>query len=175
MTDAAAQTADWPANPFWDFSIAVYRRPGVGDACLALQEKRGIDVNLLLYFAWLGIAQGQRLGSDEIASVVIHAAAWHDGVVRPLRVLRTAMKGGAKGAPPALAERLRGQIKSAELNAERIEQQMLYAMRSQVSRSARGSLEGARANIGGYFTALKIQADSADWSAVDAILSMTDT
>ena len=156
---AAADTAAWPANPFWDFSIALYRRPGVGDACIALQDRHGIDVNLLLYFAWLGFAQGRKLEGDEVAGLVTSAAAWHDGVVRPLRALRTAMKGDAKGAPPALAERLRGQIKSAELNAERIEQRMLYAMRAQAAGAVPGSLEVARANIGGYFTALKIQAD----------------
>jgi len=40
-------------NPFWDFSLAVYRRPGVAAACLRLQDEAGVDVNLLLYFCWL--------------------------------------------------------------------------------------------------------------------------
>ena len=30
---------DFPAHPFWDFALDVYRRPGVSDACLALQER----------------------------------------------------------------------------------------------------------------------------------------
>ncbi|MDF2782313.1 MAG: hypothetical protein K0S96_2118, partial [Geminicoccaceae bacterium] len=25
---------DWPANPFWDYSVELYRRPGVEAACI---------------------------------------------------------------------------------------------------------------------------------------------
>jgi hypothetical protein len=35
-------------NPFWDFSLALYAKEGVADACLLLQDKLGYDVNLLL-------------------------------------------------------------------------------------------------------------------------------
>ena len=33
---------------FWDFSVGTYRRPGVADACLSLQDRYGLDVNVLL-------------------------------------------------------------------------------------------------------------------------------
>ena len=168
-----AEGFDGAPNPFWDFSIAVYRHPGIADACIALQEKLGIDVNVLLYFAWLGSAHGCTLGADQIAAVVDYASGWHDGVVRPLRALRTAMKGDAKGAPAAAAERLRAQIKSAELNAERIEQEMLYAARPKVEGSSATSLEAARANIASYFQRLGVAADSADWAAVESVLRVT--
>ncbi len=39
---------------FWDFSLAIYRQPGVPEECLALQERLGADVNLLLLCAYLG-------------------------------------------------------------------------------------------------------------------------
>ena len=41
-------------HPFWDFSLRVYGSDGVPAACIALQERRGIDVNLLLFSAWIG-------------------------------------------------------------------------------------------------------------------------
>ncbi|MGE4220898.1 MAG: TIGR02444 family protein, partial [Alphaproteobacteria bacterium] len=36
----------------WPFSLSVYARPGVAEACLALQARRGLDVNLLLWCGW---------------------------------------------------------------------------------------------------------------------------
>lgn len=44
-------------NRFWRFSLAVYAAPGVADECLALQERCGIDVNILLFCAWVGGAR----------------------------------------------------------------------------------------------------------------------
>lgn len=38
----------FPDHPFWDFSLEVYPREGVGAACLALQARHEIDVNVLL-------------------------------------------------------------------------------------------------------------------------------
>jgi uncharacterized protein (TIGR02444 family) len=162
---------DWAPNPFWDFSIVLYRKPGVAEACIALQERLGIDVNLLLYFAWLG-SEGRALSQSEAAAVVAHVTAWHDEVVRPLRALRTDLKGNTKGAPPPVAERLRAQIKSAELNAERIEQEMLYAL-PRAERSAPGK-SPARSNIERYLEALKIVTNPADWEAIDKVLTDTN-
>ena len=41
-------------HPFWEFSLRVYGNGGVPTACLALQERHAIDVNLLLFCAWIG-------------------------------------------------------------------------------------------------------------------------
>ena len=162
---------DWPSNPFWEFSLALYAKPGVADACLALQERLGIDVNLLLYFVWR-TNEGHAVSSQEAAAAAAHVSGWHDGVVRPLRALRTDLKADAKGAPGAAVDRVRAQIKSAELNAERIEQDMLYAL----PRGPHAPLAKAagRKNIERYFEALKIAAEPADWEAVEIILTNTN-
>ena len=39
-------------SPFWRFSLQFYRLPKVADACIALQEEAGVDVNLLLFLLW---------------------------------------------------------------------------------------------------------------------------
>ena len=48
--------ADTPSSaqgsPFWRFSLRFYRQPKVADACIALQEEAGVDVNLLLFLLW---------------------------------------------------------------------------------------------------------------------------
>jgi uncharacterized protein (TIGR02444 family) len=43
---------------FWDFSVRTYGRPGVAEACLALQNRDGADVNMLMFAAWYGISAG---------------------------------------------------------------------------------------------------------------------
>ena len=40
------------SSPFWRFSLDFYRRPGVPEVCLQLQDAHGVDVNLLLFALW---------------------------------------------------------------------------------------------------------------------------
>ena len=53
---------------FWRFSLAFYERPGVPDALIALQDRDGFDVNLILFALWLGISGRGLLGGDALAS-----------------------------------------------------------------------------------------------------------
>ncbi len=41
-------------NDFRCFSLAVYEQAEVAQECLQLQQAIGIDVNLLLFCAWVG-------------------------------------------------------------------------------------------------------------------------
>jgi len=114
-------------NPFWDFSLAVYRRPGVAEACLYLQDEAGVDVNLLLFFCWLAGARDEALGKAEIRDILRRTADWRDHVVRPLRDVRRWMKDNVEGMPAAPVEALRSQVKRIELDSERLQQDMLFA------------------------------------------------
>ena len=113
-----------PDNPFWDFSLKAYDRTGVAEACLALQERYGIDVNLLLFAAWAGHC-GRALSANEMAGVIAAAAAWQVEVVRPLRAVRSWLKQQAE-VPEDLGQGLRGQVKALELQAEMLEQFLLH-------------------------------------------------
>src|SRR6202000_1576818 len=46
---------------FWTFSLAVYADPAVQRECLALQDDHGVDVNLLLFCAFVGAVHGVAL------------------------------------------------------------------------------------------------------------------
>jgi uncharacterized protein (TIGR02444 family) len=116
------------ANPFWDYSLAVYGREPVRDCCLALQESDGADVNLVLYAAWCG-AQGVALDAGQLDQLEQLVAPWRDVVVIPLRTLRRE----AKAASTAVAEA----ISRAELAAERHEQDLLF------TRGEQGNVAGA--------------------------------
>jgi len=112
---------------FWNFSLAVYRDPAVQRECLELQDRYGIDVNLLLFCAFVGAVHAALLSADEVKQAASAVAEWQRDVVVGLRGVRRALKPLAqdKAPPGAAAAALRETVKAAELEAERIEQQML--------------------------------------------------
>jgi uncharacterized protein (TIGR02444 family) len=113
-------------NAFWRFSLAVYAAPGVADQCLALQRSHGIDVNLLLFAAWIGAERGTALSQADMQRFAGAVEGWRQTVVVPLRNLRQAMKPLAE-MQHAEAASLRQEIAASELRAEQIEQAMLFA------------------------------------------------
>mgnify|MGYP001826267571 CR=1 FL=1 len=112
-------TQDVRENPFWDYSLATYEHRGVAELCLQLQDEWGMDVNLVLYAAWLATLQ-QSLSAahlDQLSGIV---APWRDGVLRPLREARRA----AAGVPDMT--HFYDQLKSVELRAEQHQQLLMY-------------------------------------------------
>jgi uncharacterized protein (TIGR02444 family) len=116
--------APGPDFPFWSFSVELYGRPGVAPACLALQDRFGCDVNLLLLALWAGRC-GVALGPEDFARLDAAAAPWRTGVVEPIRSVRRRLKSESLGAAPELAEACRQALLKAELEAERAAQEQL--------------------------------------------------
>jgi uncharacterized protein (TIGR02444 family) len=110
-------------NAFWDFSRAVYSAPGVAGECLAAQDDYGIDVNILLFCAWIAHAHRIALTADEVTEIETAVATWRETVVKPLRAARRALKGRSEAAVVGLRDR----IKADELQAEKLQQAMLFA------------------------------------------------
>src|SRR5882757_1367521 len=79
---------------FWRFSLGFYRQPGVADACIALQDGCGVDVNILLLFLWLATAN-RSVPLAAAQAVCAKAGPWRDDVVVPLRTLRRRLKDGS--------------------------------------------------------------------------------
>jgi uncharacterized protein (TIGR02444 family) len=69
---------------FWESSLALYRRPGVPEACLRLQDRDGLDVNLVLWCVWLGVT-GRPLDEDLLGRAMAAVAPWRARAVLPLR------------------------------------------------------------------------------------------
>ena len=135
-------------SPFWRFSLKLYRQAGVADACIALQEQSRVDVNLLLYLLWRA-GEGRTFAPAEVAVLESRIAPWRDATVIPLRAVRRALK-----VPPALvagpiAEVFRNKIKAVELEAERLQQEAMYALAQAepLGREAASSEAAARANV----------------------------
>jgi uncharacterized protein (TIGR02444 family) len=126
-------------NPFWEFSLATYGREGVPPVCLALQDELGVDVNILLYAAWLA-SMDEQLTSSHLAGLEDRVRPWRRRVVQPLRALRRQLR----DYPSAAA--VREQVKQLELDTERQQQDSMrhYYGNSQPLSAVEGTL---RANL----------------------------
>ena len=152
-------------NPFWDFSLAVYGREGVATACLALQDRHGLDVNLALYCAWAG-HRGRALSAVDLARLTAVARSWQADVVAPLRAIRRHLK-ALTALPESAAEQLRTRVKEIELEAEAVEQRMLYEALPVAD--GRGAPAIAGGNMVAYLESLGIAPDATDVADLAAI------
>jgi uncharacterized protein (TIGR02444 family) len=125
---------------FWRFSLAFYARPGVAEALIALQDRAGCDVNLILFALWHGAAHGHRLGHAELVKAEAAIAPLRRDVIEPLRRLRRSLK--AQSDPDIQA--LRRRVGALELAAERRAQSRLAAT---IAPSAAGGDRAAASQV----------------------------
>jgi uncharacterized protein (TIGR02444 family) len=150
-----AETAD----PFWTFSLAFYGRPGVSPACIALQDRHGCDVNLLLYACWVGLSGRGRLAAADIAAAEAANAPWRSGVIEKLRAARRALREEDRRGP--ILE-LYEAAKAAELAAERIAQRRLEALAPrQTASDAASRAADAAANLTLYLEGRSVGEEAA--------------
>jgi uncharacterized protein (TIGR02444 family) len=111
----------------WDWAGRAYARPGVEGLCLILQDRHGQCVSLLLWAAWAA-KTGRRVEAADLAAAVALARIWEDGVLRPLRAARRALKTPVDGVTQAAQADLRDRIKAEELAAEKLLLESLATM-----------------------------------------------
>jgi uncharacterized protein (TIGR02444 family) len=165
----AAPKAPPQGSPFWHFSLGLYRAPGVADACIRLQDEAGVDVNLLFFLLWNASLKRQLTAAD-VEAVDSRVAGWRQTAVVPLREIRRALKSAAGLIEPGAAELFRTRVKGLELEAERLQQETLFALsQSAVLGKTAASVEMAgRANLAAYE---KYSTRNFPQPAVDAILA----
>lgn len=111
----------------WDWTLAVYDRPGVPEATLLLQDEHGLNTSLLLWAAW---ANPDR---ETLANGVQTAVRWDETVLWPLRNVRRTLKGSRSPFDDDAREGLREDVKSAELRAERVLMETLEGLAGQAA------------------------------------------
>ncbi|WP_051285174.1 TIGR02444 family protein [Nisaea denitrificans] len=111
-----------PDTPFWTYSLATYGRKDVTAGCLALQDRFGLDVNLILLCCWLG-SRGTALDRAKADQAVALAGEWANPVIAPLRAVRRHLKPMTADAHVASFHK---QLAALELEAEQIQQHRLF-------------------------------------------------
>lgn len=124
---------------FWSFSTALYSRPGVKEACLALQDA-GLDVNVALWIVWTVITR--RDPGPALGQAVEMSALWRARVVQPLRKARDGLKPAPDFIAPEAAAAFRNQVLGAELEGERLQQLALAGLAPACPPLAGGDMEG---------------------------------
>ena len=164
----------FPDNPFWDFSIRVYAESGVAEACLALQERQGADINVVLYCLWIAQQGFGRLSRSQMREFLDRVAAWRDDVIVPLRMLRNRLKEGIGLFPTDHTEIVRSTVKRAELDAEHVEQLFLAGSiprsRNPNTQPEAAAMDAAE-NLAQYLSLLKIKSTEQERMEISALLS----
>jgi uncharacterized protein (TIGR02444 family) len=124
-------------SPLESFALAVYGRDGVPAACLALQDGLGVDVNVVLFAAFVGAVRGEVLTESDVAAAGARVGGWHRDVVVALRTVRRRLKGYPAPASGVTATaELRSKLQGLEIDAELIELRELNELAVERSRSS---------------------------------------
>ncbi len=164
------------SESFWDYSVRNYGKPGVADACLALQDRHGLDVNVLLFCCWFGCTRGV-MDEPLWERVLAFSEAWADNVVRPLRAVRTWMKHTGCTQPEISNDecmRLREEIKRSELKAERLQENSLQELAEDTALKILDSTSQIRCttlNLKKYMYQFSIELDGGSRSALAHIVT----
>src|SRR5216683_3404724 len=157
----SSETNSSASSPFWRFSLGFYRMDGVPEACLALQDRGGADVNIVLFLLWTA-AQGRCLSNDAVRVLTNKVRTWQTGVIAPIRSLRRMLKDDPPLLDKGAAEVFRTKIKALELEAEGLQQEAMFALGPSLPSEAATSVEeAARGHIAAYQAVIGLQFDGA--------------
>lgn len=133
-------------NPFWQYSLAVYQRPGVSELCLQLQDDWAADVNVLLCVSWLS-SIGQPVTETVLDELLAESYEWTQQCIGPLRQARRYLK-------QQNDVDVYQQTKTLELEAESLLQQRLYQRLRHLP--LEGAVDGLlQSNVQQYLAVLK--------------------
>jgi uncharacterized protein (TIGR02444 family) len=138
-------------GPHWAFSLDVYGQPTVPASCLLLQDRCGVDVNVLLLCLFAACRGAPTPSEQDIAALDGEIERLRREVVVPLRQIRRAMKIMPEADLGREFDSVRNRVKSAELAAEQLQQAMLARLLPDGSpRGDFDALATARAVVGFY-------------------------
>jgi uncharacterized protein (TIGR02444 family) len=167
--------SDFLPHPFWNFSLEIYNGEGVAEACLDLQDRRGCDVNILLFCCWLGASGRPTLTVERLRAILKVSDVWQAEIVRPLRGVRKLLKERPWSETlPETVDAARRRVADAELAAEHAEQIKLaglYAPPADRDRPVEQRLRSALGNLGVYAVCFGVVPDQADRKSVAALIA----
>jgi uncharacterized protein (TIGR02444 family) len=156
-------------NTFWSFTLGLYGKPGVAPALIGLQDRLGLDVNMLLYCCWAG-TDGRLLTAADVKAVEAVAEPWQSEVVRPLRALRRRLKGGFGAMPADRVAAYRKRINELEVEGEHIAQNAMAQQPRGERQTGGSSAARIAANLKAYLRLRHAPVDAAERTDLTTIL-----
>ena len=117
MKDSSSLQLD---NPFWQFSLQQWKNSKLQEQLLNLQNEQDYRINLLLLAMWLSFEHKDI--RPHLNDLISESSEWHEQIVSPIRKVRQAMPQNL----PQQSLSLKTQLQASELQAEQIEQAILY-------------------------------------------------
>lgn len=131
------------AKSLWNFSVALWAKPGVEALALRLQDRHELDIGLLFYCLWAARTRAQPVGRAGLARALDASRPWREDIIGPLRGVRRRLKAAAGiGDQAALAKA----VAAAELAAER---QLLEALERESPQAELAATERATDRVEG--------------------------
>lgn len=158
---------DVPASPFWTFTLAVYQKEGVSPACIALQDRLGLDVNFLLLCLYAA-SRGRALTAADFARVEERAAPWRKHVIHPLRAVRRWLK-EQQLLEKAPSDQLRRGVLGHEIESEGVQQRLMEAAVSIPEGPSSASM--AAANLVAYLAWARVKPGDPDTADLATLVS----
>lgn len=81
-------------DAFWDWAVACYRRAGVQQHLLLLQDTQDLVILEALFACWLA-SHDRQWQLDDVRAMAVSTRTWIDEVVLPLRATRMRWTGDA--------------------------------------------------------------------------------
>lgn len=157
---------DLPDSLFWNFTLGVYGHPGVSQACIGLQDRHGLNVNMLIFCLWAG-SHGQSLAVGELERLEAALTPWDEAVVKPLRAVRRWLK-AQDLVPREQAEPLGRAILGREIESEGLAQRLME--RSLPLVPGKGDAKAAASNLLGYLGLRAVSGSDSDRADLAVLL-----
>ena len=143
------------SHPFWDFSLKVYGEAAVEKACLDLQDRYQLNVNLLLYSAWIAYSKKSELPVTLFEKLNQHIKEWHSKV-ESIRSVRQSLK-RFQYDDIKVDENALQKVKNIEMASEYIEQTMLASIRLPPLKTFNSFKEAIRCNFTNYLSFSEVE------------------
>ena len=143
-------------------------------AVIDLANKLHVDVNLVLYCYWAGYIGAPFLTELDVDNFLELIKAWQKNIVQPLRVLRSKLKNNSIIKQNSWSGEIRKKIKLAELDAERLEQLILYqeySLNGNKNIQMAEKCRRAKANVALYINCLNRKPNSKHLILMDELLA----
>ena len=121
-------------SPLWQFSNNIYRKEGVSEILLHLQDKFFIDVNMILFVAWLA-SINRSLTASDIQDAQKLVSLWRTKVIVPVRKIRRSIRDFSG------TDYLYEDVKKLEIETEKEELKILFDNYIALSSEQKGELK----------------------------------
>ena len=122
--DRGRSAAAAPGAALWHFALEAYTRPGVTSRCLALQDREGAVVMVMLQLCALAAHGAEPSGSD-LPGIAARGECLERHLIAPLRAARRALAAAGRDLPECGGAVTAQRLLASELAQERLQANVL--------------------------------------------------